>query len=50
MHRKHEMFISSLTFPIIQIRLKPAVHDTTDATMQELTHQYVMINCVEGFR
>ena len=36
-----------ILFPITQIRLKPALHDTSDALMQELTHHYVMINCVE---
>ena len=35
-------------FPVTQIRLKPVLHDTSDAILQELTHQYVMINCVES--
>ena len=34
--------------PIPQIRLKPALHDTSDAIMQELTHRYV-IYCVKCF-
>ena len=33
-------------FPVSQIRLKPVLHDTSDAIMQKLTHEYVMINCV----
>ena len=36
-------------FPITQIRVEPALHDTSDAIMQELIHQYVMINSVECF-
>ena len=32
--------------PISQLILNPALHDTSDAVMQEVTHQYVMINCV----
>ena len=34
-------------FPITQIRLEPAQHDTSDAIMLELTHQYIVINCIE---
>ena len=37
-------------FLITQITLKPALHDTTDAVMQKLTLQYVMINCVNAFQ
>ena len=38
-----------ILYPIAQIRFKPALHDTSDAIMQELTYQYIMINCVECF-
>ena len=44
-----EFLTETLLFPIAQIRLKPALHDTTDAIMQELTHQYIMINYIECF-
>ena len=30
-------------------KTQPALHDTCNAIMQQLTHQYVMINCVECF-
>ena len=33
-----------MLFPATQIRLKPAMHDTSEAILQELTHQYVMVN------
>ena len=33
-----------LLFPVTQIRLKIALHDTSDSIMQELTNQYAMIN------
>ena len=36
-----------ILFPITQIRIKPALHNTYDTIMQESAHQYVMINCVE---
>ena len=38
-----------LKYYITKIRIKPALHDTSAAIMQELTHQFVMINCVECF-
>ena len=42
-----KLFLVETYFPITQIRLKPAQHDTSDDIMQELTHKYVMINYVE---
>ena len=42
-------FLTDILFPITQVRIKPAVNDTTDAIMLELTHLYVMINCAECF-
>ena len=46
-YRGTTVFDWEILFPVTQIRLKPTLHDTSDAIMQELTHQYVMINCVE---
>ena len=43
-------FLFEILFPITQIRLKLALYDTSDAIMKELTHLYVMINCVECFK
>ena len=43
------VFDWDILFPVTQIRLKPLLHDTSDTIMQELTHQCVMINCVERF-
>ena len=43
------VFDWDLFFPVTQIRLNLVLHDTSDAIMQKLTHQYVMINCVECF-
>ena len=48
-HRGIVIFDWDVLFPVSQIRLKPVLHDTSDAIMQKLTHQYVMINCVECF-
>ena len=48
-HRGTASFDWDILFPVTQIRLKPVLHDTSDAIMQELTYQYVMINCVECF-
>ena len=39
-------FLTEILFPITQIRLKPVLHDTSDAIMPERTHQYLMVNCV----
>ena len=43
------VFDWDVLYPVTQIRLKPVLYDTSDAIMQELTHQYVMINFVECF-
>ena len=43
------VFNWDVLFPVTQIWLKPVMHDTSDAIMQELTHQYVMINWLERF-
>ena len=48
-HRGTAVFDWDILFPVTQMRLKPVLHDTSDAIMQELTQQYVMINCVECF-
>ena len=49
-HRGAGVLGWDILFPITQIRLKPAQHDTSDASMLELTHQYLMINCIECLR
>ena len=36
-------FFTDVLFLITQIRLKPALYDTSDAIMQKLTYQYAMI-------
>ena len=41
------VFDRDILFSITQIRLKPALHNTSGVIMLELTHQYIMINCVE---
>ena len=43
------VFDWDVLFPVTQIRLKPVLHATSDAMMQEPTHQYDMINCVKHF-
>ena len=48
-HRRIAVSDWDALFPVTQIRLKPVLHDTSDVIMQELTHQYVMINSVECF-
>ena len=48
-HSGTVVFKWDILFPVTQIRLKPVLHDTSDAIIQELTHQYVMINCDEWF-
>ena len=47
LHRGNGVFARDILFNITQIRLQPALYDTSDAIMHTLTHQYVMINCVE---
>ena len=37
-------FLIQTYIPLTQIRLKPALHDTSEAIMHEITRQYVMIN------
>ena len=45
-----QLLIEAYCFLLLaHVRSKPALDDTFDAIMQELTHQYVMINCVERF-
>ena len=48
-HRGIAVFDWDILFPVTQIRSNLTWHDTSDGIMQELTHQYVMINCVECF-
>ena len=43
------VFDSDRLFHVTQMRLKPELPDTSDGIMQELTHQYIRINCVESF-
>ena len=49
-HRLIAVFDWDVLFHVSQIQLKPVLHDTSDAILQKLTHQYVLINCVECFR
>ena len=36
-------------FSITQVRLQPALHNTSDAIMQKLSREYVMINLSNAF-
>ena len=44
---QEQQFETDTCFLLLPIRFKPALHDTSDAIMHELTHQYAMIKCVE---
>ena len=46
-HSVTAVFDWNILFPVTEIGLKPAQHDTSDAFMPDLTHKYVMINCVQ---
>ena len=35
------VFDCDILFPVTQIRFKPALHDISNAIMQEITHQYI---------